>query len=1087
MHVNVHVDVDANDSGNTSPPCPVALLTAQPWSTPQNPNQALRPPGGGVSLHVPRPHLDCVLGFHHTVHDGQTGVIMSRFIVLAVTLAVACSSGGPAEPDFGGEPDINEWPEGVLRLPTCTILKPASGKVMAEIVAGSTDVELVVDDPEGHAVGRVALAFLVDGTPEVVFDTTDVPADGHLSTTVNTWAVPGGDRSLLCQVETDDARVGSETVTVKVDNDAPVVSQMAGGQMPGSNFIEDLLIRYWASDGLGVGTDTIEVFVNGKQVATHTSPDVDGVPFETIVPVEDLTPGIIKVEIHAADLVGNMSPTPFEYSLQLIAQPSFIDNIRTSFEGDFLPSMIRGMVFNNQWVVAAAGKQGIKLFRPGAEQTLTEIAVVSTTETERLEAADMNGDGLDDLVAIGLDDVNKKSILVFLQRTGTPGFDEPWSSPMDEKVVGMALGHLNDDSFRDIALAFNKDSDSLGVFLSLGQGVTSWGQYNIYGGVSLPSTVGIGDFTSDGQNDIIMGHYTKAMVTVFPVYGGSGQPTAGFNTELENLPVSQPGPATSMIIGDWDPQNQGDLAVIVSKSKSEVHWLSVAGTEGLGMVQVAGVQKTGLAPTVFSAGDIDLDGVEDLALLCPGSNMVMLMWGGDGGKGIESFTISSTALLAGDFASDITLADLVTDGSGKSHLDLVILEGDRLSIVPFDGTVPEARRFTGPAMLRFEDSPKDAAVGRFSLPDETIPDHLDLAVLTETVATPKALHFRLADPAVGLPVLIPVAAPDTSAVLPVGLVTADLDGNGYDDFIVPTNRASQMTSTGPGPTLGRLLLKAAVSHDRVAALDFVDPLSQSSVNSGFFTGNRPSVAVVNDFKSDDSEPGIPDLAVIAQWDGGTWFLPHAGWGDGTFAMIDGSEDEISDTRGPVAMAAGNLDGKSGNDMVVANSKTGDVSVFFALALGFFASAEDEASHFAVGGVPQDVAVEYLEDPEDERADIITLLKNDVAIIYSGNTVEPSFEPADPLDYSGQAPSAMALGDVNMDGYVDIVIVSANGSEVSIFINMAQKQFSNSYTFDTGKHPTGVLVNDVDGDKCPEILTIDKIGRTVTVFRNLFCD
>lgn len=1054
------------------------------------------------------------------MHRGSIGRLWG--LALAVILAAAgpagCGSEGgspdiPFPTDSGNPLDGTTTDNGELGAPVCTITAPGESLIMSEIIPDSKVVKVTATDPGGKGIVRVVLAFQVDGVVVKVGDLTDIPSDGKISTTIDTSGVKDGPRLFVCQAETADGRKGATGVSVHVDNDPPVIQMLVG--TTSGIFLNDLVIIFIVSDGLGVGTNTVDITVNGTAQVGPPAPVQEGVPHTVTIAAEDLVNGEYTIELTATDKVppsGNKMPEPYTYTAIFTAAPRFHGGISGTLPEGFPAEVIAGLVFDGNWTVAAAGKQGLRIFTLGAGDQLKEVLNVVDTTISKVRAGDMNADGLDDLVTVGTEvketgTVTVAKIHLQTKTAEAAGFEQAWAETLDSDVNDLALGFLNDDAYLDLALALDSDTSSVGMVLSKGTEEAAWDTPKLYGGVQSPHLIGIGEFTNhpEGeppQNDILVARPNTSIVTVYPLNKETGTPSAGINSAL-GLGQENPYQSLSTLVtGNWSSNLKGSMAVFTdSKRKS---WLTAAG-DGSGKIADLSHLGTGNEPSRMIVGDIDRDDNEDLALLCPGSHMVMFFWGKAATVG-DAFTEGNVTLLVGASTTDITLADLVGDDPADPYLDLVALEGDRLTVIPFDeSALSEGRKFKGPILIRLDVEPIDMVAGKFAHKDQLLEGFKDLAILAKDDAGKPRVFFRLADFEQGLPTMAPGNSLEPFITDPVGLIAANLDNDddGFDDLLIPTNSSSPPGTVPPIPTIGRILLADSESHGIIKKMDFIDPTTGLLVGQGFYGGNSPQVMVVEDLDRNASKPDVKDLAVIAEFDTDITenvnmerlFQPFIGEEDGTFVKKGNVYYPIPESKEPVALFAAKLNNttlKQNHDVIMASSTTDDITIFFASGLALFAASPGEAEDLAVGPSPQDVAAAYMKDPFEVRPDIVTLLESDVALMYSTYPPNPGsddpvmYEPTAYLGHTGSTPSGMALEDINGDGYQDIILVSRQASNVAIYLNLANRQYSSPYVFDTGNEPIKLVVEDLDNDSCMDVATVDKKGGTITLLNNLLC-
>ena len=168
---------------------------------------------------------------------------------------------------------------------------------------------------------------------------------------------------------------------------------------------------------------------------------------------------------------------------------------------------------------------------------------------------------------------------------------------------------------------------------------------------SAASSVAVGDFNGDGIQDLAIGNFGAANVTVLWAMGraGSRRPRAA-RLRWERLPVS-------IAVGDFNGDGILDLATANENSGNVTVLL---GNGSGGFIPATGSPfAVGAGPVSIAVGDFNSDGIPDLAVANYGSsNVTVLLGNGSGG-----FTpATGSPFTVGTSPASIAVADLNGDG-----------------------------------------------------------------------------------------------------------------------------------------------------------------------------------------------------------------------------------------------------------------------------------------------------------------------------------------------------------------------------------------------------------------------------------------
>lgn len=338
-----------------------------------------------------------------------------------------------------------------------------------------------------------------------------------------------------------------------------------------------------------------------------------------------------------------------------------------------------------------------------------------------------------------------------------------------------------------------------------------------------------------------------------------------------------------------------------------------------------------------------------------------------------------------------------------------------------------------------------------------------------------------------------VMYPTSSA--PYFLTMADLNGDGRLDVAATgftANRVSVLMGSGTGTlgpktdyvtganpysvAFGDMNLDGSVdmvvaNYGSNSVSIFANDGSGSfGPRTNFVTGTHPRPVAIADMNQD----GAPDVVVANE--GGNTVSVLLGDGGG---LLNPKVDYPIGTW-PSSVAVGDLNGDGWPDVAATNyGASGDGSTV-SILLNIPGSGLGAKTDYPTGVGPYSVAIADLNG--DNKPDLVVTN----AGAGGGNTVSTLMGNglggfAGRRDFTtGLAPTSVAVGDVNGDARLDLVVANSSDNTVSVLLGDGTGSFAPALAFPTGASPWSVAVGDLNGDGESDLATADVGANSVSV-------
>ena len=695
----------------------------------------------------------------------------------------------------------------------------------------------------------------------------------------------------------------------------------------------------------------------------------------------------------------------------------FVDTINSpgavvlaDVNGDGIPDIVE--IGTDQTITVMLGN-GDGTFRP------TNQFYVTGNLPKALAVADVNRDGNPDIVAVNYTDATVAVLLgngdgTFKAQTADEkaagnGTAAP-TYPVGKGAMSVVLVDLNGDGKPDIVTADYLDN-TLSVLLNKGDG--TFGARTVVTVGFGPDFVTSADMNKDGKPDILV---SDSSDNAFSVLLGNGDGT--FKVQAEIRVSVRPAHATlqMLVVGDFDKDGNLDVISTNADTNSDIV-VAYPGNGDGSFGKPYGIQ-TGqqtlflqTAALTGSGGNLDL-----IAGSFADSTLRVLFGKGNGGFN-SAVTYPASGLTTSLATQPLAVADL--DGDGKPDIVLVNATGSFLQVMHNDGS----GGFHPANSIVLGSVPSDVQSG-----DLNGDHHADVAEINAADGT---LGVLLGN---GNGTFQPLQTYPVGSH-PVRLMLADVNGDGILDAITANNgdgTVSVLIGNGDGTFQAARSFAAGPNPVDVAVVDMDQDGKMDLVVAN---------AVVN------------TVSILYGQGGGSFSAPvsfPAGSTINALAAGDLNRDGFPD----VVTVGGNVavllnDGKGGLLPVVLN--------------------KNNLSQFTYPGTGNRVILKDVNN--DGNPDIvISDSSNNELTVLLGNS-QGFFNRTPLVSPTCSNPGNLAAADLNGDGNLDVVVSCAGSSVIGVLLGNGQGTFI-STPYPAELDPRGVVIADFNEDGNPDIAVIN---------------
>ncbi|CAF1308417.1 unnamed protein product, partial [Adineta steineri] len=727
--------------------------------------------------------------------------------------------------------------------------------------------------------------------------------------------------------------------------------------------------------------------------------------------------------------------------------------------------------------VANHGTRNIGLFFGRGNGTLTNQIIFNigiSSYPYSIAADDLNNDTYKDIVVACSGYTNSIHVLLGFGNRTYANSNNYLIGNSTSSAVSVVIGDFNNDDIYDIAVN-NYAHDSISVFFGSGDGIflDEATIYSSYG--SKPYAIIAGDFNNDTRLDLAAVNYDYNYIDIILVYRNYSflsqtiYPTSDIDTQ-----------PNSIVFADMNNDHQLDIVVTNFWSDNIGIYLNEGNNTFSNQTTYSTNSDSG--PSSVITGDFNNDDQLDILVTNQNLRAIGIFLGNSSGIFSNQTTYSINAqpvsVATGDFNDDNRPDVVIVDSTSNIIGVLLALE---------DGTFSSQTTYS---------TGKDSLPSAITIGDFNNDKQLDI-VVANYLGRNIGIFFGYGNGSFSSQQTYSTGQ-DSS---PISVVASDVNGDKVLDIIVANYDMNNIGILfGYSNISFSLQYSYSTGNNSNPYCIIVDDVNNDTNpdiivanyqigNIGIFLGNQDgtfsiqttySTGITSNPKSitigDVNNDGWADIAVANYGAANIGIL--SGYGNGSFT----DQKTLSSKSGttPFSLAMGDFNNDNQLDIIVANYQGNNVDIFFGYSDGSFGDRRS----YSTGSDSKPFAVATADFNNDNQLDFVVANResNSISIFFGYANVTFSLQGTYSTG-SDSEPYTIAIGDLNNDKRLDVVVANAKADNIGIFLNYDNGSFSAQQTYSTGdgSFPIDVAIDDFNNDNILDIAVANRETSTLGIF------